>query len=45
MKNLALLRKKKGLTQMQLAKLIGVSTSTVAMWETGQRKPDRHTVI
>lgn len=45
MKNLALLRKKKGLTQMQLAKLIGVSTSTVAMWETGQRKPDYHTIV
>lgn len=44
MKNLALLRKKKGLTQMQFAKLIGVSTSTVAMWETGQRKPDYHTI-
>ena len=45
MKNLAVLRKKKGLTQMQLAKLIGVSTSTVAMWETGQRKPDYHTIV
>ncbi len=44
MKNLAVLRKKKGLTQMQLAKLIGVSTSTVAMWETGRRKPDYHTI-
>ncbi|MBR4036208.1 MAG: helix-turn-helix domain-containing protein [Oscillospiraceae bacterium] len=44
MKNLAALRKQKGLTQMQLAKLIGVSTSTVAMWETGQRKPDYHTI-
>lgn len=45
MKNLAVLRKNKGLTQMQLAKLIGVSTSTVAMWETGQRKPDYHTIV
>ena len=44
MKKLAVLRKKKGLTQMQLAKLIGVSTSAVAMWETGQRKPDYHTI-
>ena len=45
MKNLAVLRKNKGLTQMQLAKLIGVSTSTVAMWETGRRKPDYHTIV
>jgi len=45
MKNLAFLRKKSGLTQMQFAKKIGVSTSTVAMWETGQRKPDYHTIM
>lgn len=40
MKNIAILRKRKGLTQAQLAKMIGYSTSTVAMWETGRRKPD-----
>ena len=40
MKNIAILRKRKGLTQGQLAKMIGYSTSTVAMWETGRRKPD-----
>ena len=45
MKNLAVLRKKKGLTQVQFSKLFGVSTSTVAMWETGQRKPDYHTIV
>lgn len=44
-KNLAILRKQKGLTQVQLAKLLGVSTSTVAMWETDQRKPDFHTIV
>lgn len=44
-KNLVVLRKQKGLTQVQLAKLLGVSTSTVAMWETGQRKPDFHTIV
>lgn len=44
MKNLAKLRKDRGLTQTRLAKLLGVSTSTVAMWETGQRKPDYHTI-
>lgn len=45
MKNLAVLRKKMGLTQVQFAKMFGVSTSTVAMWETGQRKPDYHTIV
>ena len=45
MKNLPELRKKMGLTQAQFAKKFGVSTSTVAMWETGQRKPDYHTII
>ena len=45
MKNLAFLRKKSGLTQMQFAKKMGVSTSTVAMWETGRRKPDYHTIM
>lgn len=33
------LRKEKGMTQIDLAKAIGVSSSTVAMWETGKRKP------
>lgn len=45
MKNLAALRKRRGLTQLQLAKMIGVSTSTVAMWETGRRKPDYHMIV
>ena len=33
------LRKEKGLTQIELAKVLGVSSGTVAMWETGKRKP------
>lgn len=33
------LRKEKGMTQIDLAKAIGVSSGTVAMWETGKRKP------
>ena len=33
------LRKEKGLTQIELAKALGVSGGTVAMWETGNRKP------
>lgn len=33
------LRKEKGMTQIDLAKALGVSNGTVAMWETGKRKP------
>ena len=33
------LRKEKGMTQIDLAKTLGVSSGTVAMWETGKRKP------
>ena len=34
------LRKKNGMTQEKLAKMIEVSSGTVAMWETGKRKPN-----
>ena len=37
--NLRELRKEKNLTQAQLAKRLGVSKGTVAMWEVGQREP------
>ena len=33
------LRKEKGMTQIELAIALGVSSGTVAMWETGKRKP------
>lgn len=33
------IRKEKGMTQIDLAKALGVSSGTVAMWETGKRKP------
>lgn len=33
------LRKEKGMTQIELATSLGVSSGTVAMWETGKRKP------
>ena len=33
------LRKKAGISQCELAKQIGVSRSTVAMWETGKNVP------
>lgn len=32
-------RVKKGLTQAELAEIVGAYQSTVAMWETGQRIP------
>lgn len=37
---IAELRKKKHMTQGDLAEVIGKSTSTVAMWEIGKRDPD-----
>ena len=33
------LRSEKGMTQVQLAQILGVSKGTVAMWETSKRKP------
>lgn len=33
------LRKEKGLTQTELARALGISGATVAMWETGKRRP------
>jgi len=39
-KRLKEIRKKKGYTQVTLAEKLSVSTGTVAMWETGKRKPD-----
>lgn len=36
------LRKSRSYTQEQIAKMLHVSNSTVAMWETGKRTPTRH---
>jgi len=38
-KPLAELRRERGLTQAELAKLIGVTTSAVGNWESGERIP------
>lgn len=38
--NIAVLRKKKGLTQEALATSIGVSTQTISKWENNTNKPD-----
>ena len=37
--NLRYLRKKKGVTQTEVAKTLGVPTSTYNAWETGQNIP------
>ena len=39
MNNLAKLRNSKGLTQKELANALGVSPSTIAMYEIGERTP------
>ena len=36
---IAKLRKERKLTQAELAKILGVSASTVSMWENGERAP------
>ena len=38
--NIAALRKAKGLTQEQLADMLGVSAPAVSKWETGSSYPD-----
>ncbi len=38
--NIRQLRKEHSLTQVELAKKLGVSTSTVGMYEQGRREPD-----
>jgi len=39
------LREVQKLTQKNLAKMLGVGTSTVAMWETGDRHPDHEMLL
>lgn len=43
--NLKKLRKAKGLTQVQFAKIFNISTGTIAMWETNKRIPDTTMLI
>jgi len=45
MNRLAKYRKQKGLSQTQLAKLIGVAQSTIAMIETGKIMPSLRTAL
>lgn len=39
------LRRKSNLTQLQLAKKIGVSTGAVGLWEVNKREPDSTTLL
>lgn len=39
------LRKRNGLTQIELAKNLNVATGTIGMWETGKRSPDNETLL
>lgn len=41
---LILLRKERDYSQETLAKMLDVAKSSVAMWETGKRKPQRETI-
>lgn len=40
MENLRSLRKQKGMSMKELGDLVGVSESTISLYETGKRKPD-----
>lgn len=42
---LKLLRESRGLTQVQLAKILDVSASAVGMYEQGRRTPDRNMLL
>jgi transcriptional regulator with XRE-family HTH domain len=44
-KRLRQLRKEKGLTQAELAKLLSIGESTVSFYESGKRQPDYETLI
>jgi transcriptional regulator with XRE-family HTH domain len=39
------LREQQGMSQRELAKLLQLSPSTIAMYELGQRSPDKETII
>ena len=42
---IAQLRRSKGLSQAKLAQALGLSTSTIAMYEQGRREPSASTII
>lgn len=40
MTHIEVFRKRKGLTQLQLAQMVGYTTNTIWRWENGQRTPN-----
>ena len=44
-KNIATFRKKSGLTQKELAEMVGVKNTTVSVWESGSSAPDAETIF
>jgi len=38
------IRSERGMTQVQLAEVLGVAKGTIAMWETGKREPNFETI-
>lgn len=44
MKKLREIRKKKGISQLRLSKMVGVSRSCIAKWETGASFPRGNTL-
>lgn len=45
MQSLKELRKKSGLTQKSLGNIIGVAESTISLYESGKRQPDKDTLV
>lgn len=45
MNNIKLFRQAKGWNQAELAKLMGVSRSTISMWEIGASQPDNDSLV
>ena len=45
MNKIAELRKKIGLSQAELGKIVGAAQNTICNWENGNRKPDYETLI
>lgn len=45
MQEIVVQRKKKGMTQAELAKRLGVTQGAVSQWESGISKPDIFTVV
>lgn len=45
MKNLKVLRKQQNISMKKLGEIIGVAESTISLYESGKRQPDKDTLI